>query len=279
MLPTGLPPATVQTLQRIAPDIVRMEQYLDFLRNRAFRQTLLVHRGRRIDRNLGPASLRPLAFATAAQPSGAIDPRAAGNAQFTLPNGVNIGVVNPITKAAMLHLARTFPQPTPFDTLLDAARQAIQDSAVVLPPQATRDADAAVLGADLLQIFLAGALELWPQLQLPAAETITATPQAWPLARLQAQRIPEGAQGLVSGMRHENVALDAFSVRVLALLDGAHDRPAILDAVEPLFAAGKLTVNRDGKPVTDPILRRGMLVTLLDDTLHRLQRFGLLRAA
>jgi hypothetical protein len=43
-----------------------------------------------------------------------------------------------------------------------------------------------------------------------------------------------------------------------------------------LFAAGKLTLNRDGKPVTDSILRRGMLVTHLDDTLHRLRRLGLL---
>jgi methyltransferase-like protein/2-polyprenyl-3-methyl-5-hydroxy-6-metoxy-1,4-benzoquinol methylase len=276
MLPTGLPAATVETLRRIAPDIVRMEQYLDFLRNRTFRQTLLVHQGRTINRNLTPQSLQKLAFASAAQPVGAVDPLAAGNAQFALPNGVQIGTVNPLTKAALLHLAQAFPQPVSFDDLLDAARQRLQPSAVSLPDPAARPADATALGADLLQLILAGAIEIWPALSLPVAPVITATPHGWPLARLQASRIAEGAAGVVTGMRHDNVPLDPFAARVLALLDGRHDRPAILDALEPLFAAGKLVVNRDGKPVTDPVIRRGMLVTLLDDTLHRLRRFGLL---
>ena len=276
MLPAGLPPATVDTLRRIAPDIVRMEQYLDFLRNRAFRQTLLVRQGRQFNRNLEPSRLQPLAIVCAAQPVGVIDPRSAGNAQFVLPNGVNVGAVNPVTKAALLELADSFPQPLPFDALVDAARQRLQPSSVALPPAETRSAEAQALGADLLQLYLGGALELWPQIRFPLPQHIVAKPTAYKLARVAAQRVPEGSQGIVTGQRHDIIPLDAFAVRVLALLDGEHDRPAILDALEPLFAAGKLTIQRDGKPVTDPILRRGMLVTHLDDTLHRLRRVGLL---
>ena len=276
MLPTGLPPATVDTLRRIAPDIVRMEQYLDFLRNRTFRQTLLVLQGRRFDRNLEPSRLQPLAVACAAQPVGVIDPRNAGNAQFVLPSGVNVGAVNPITKAALLELADSFPQPLPFDALVDAARQRLQPSAVVSPLAETRSAEAQALGADLLQLYFGGALELWPQIRFPLPQQIAARPTAYALARVQAQRVPAGSQGTVTGLRHDIIPLDAFAVRVVALLDGKHDRPAILDALEEFFAAGKLTIQRDGKPVTDAILRRGMLVTHLDDTLHRLRRAGLL---
>ena len=43
MLPQNFASETAQTLQRIAPDLVRSEQFMDFLRNRQFRQTLLVH--------------------------------------------------------------------------------------------------------------------------------------------------------------------------------------------------------------------------------------------
>lgn len=276
MLPNGLPQATVDTLRRIAPDIVRMEQYLDFLRNRTFRQTLLVHQGRHFDRDLGPSRLQPLAIACAARPVGTVDPKAPGNAQFNLPNGTNVGAVNSVTKAALLELAVAFPQPMPFGALVDAARQRLQPSAAVLPSAETHAADAQALGADLLQLHLAGVLELWPQVHFPLPPHIPARPMAYTLARAQSRHIPEGATGMVTGLRHENIVLDALSVRVLALLDGTRDRPAILDAVEPLFDDGRLNVQRDGRPVTDPILRRGMLVTHLDDVLHRLRRFGLL---
>jgi len=276
MLPNGLPQATVDTLRRIAPDIVRMEQYLDFLRNRAFRQTLLVRQGRTINRNLSPASLASLAVVSAAQPEGVVDPKVQGNAQFALANGVKIGAVNPITKAALLELAECFPQPTPFDALVDAARVRLLHSAVERPSAEHRAIEANVLGGDLLQLYLAGAIELWPQVRFPLPTHIPPQPIAYALARAQARRIADGAAGVVTSVRHEIVALDPLSVRVLALLDGTRDRPALLDALDPLFAAGKLTLNRDGKPVTDPILRRGMLVTHLDDTLHRLRRFGLL---
>lgn len=276
MLPTGLPPATVETLRRIAPDIVRMEQYLDFLRNRTFRQTLLVKAGRVIHRNLEPACLASLAVASSVQPEGTVDPRAQGNAQFSLPNGVRIGAVNPITKAALLELADGYPQPMPFNALVDSARQRLLLNAVEQPSTAHREAEAQALGGDLLQLYLAGTIELWPQIQFPMPAHIPARPVAYPLARAQARRIADGAAGVVTSLRHERGMLDPLAVRVLALLDGAHDRSALLDALDPLFAAGKLTLNRDGKPVTDPILRRGMLVTHLDDTLHRLRRLGLL---
>jgi SAM-dependent methyltransferase len=157
MLPTGLPPATVDTLRRIAPDIVRMEQYLDFLRNRAFRQTLLVQGGRVVNRNLEPACLAPLAVVSSAQPEGAVDPRAQGNAQFALPNGVRIGAVNPITKAALLELADSFPQPMPFNALVNSARQRLLLHAVEQPSSEHREAEAKALGGDLLQLYLAGA--------------------------------------------------------------------------------------------------------------------------
>ncbi|MGE0049302.1 MAG: methyltransferase regulatory domain-containing protein [Acidithiobacillus sp.] len=279
MLPTGLPQATAQTLARIAPDIVRMEQYLDFLRNRTFRQTLLVHQGQKFNRDLTPERLRPLAFSSAAQPVGVVDIQSTGNAQFALPSGVQIGAMQPITKAALLQLSQSFPQPMTFDALLDAARAALQPISVAVPDAATRPVDEARLGSDLLQLLLSGAIEIWPQIAFPTATDIGATPCAWPLALQQARAIPDGSAGVVTGMRHEGVGLDPFSVRVLALLDGHHDHSAILDGLEPLFAAGTLNVNRDGKPVSDPILRRGMLVTQLGNVLHNMQRFALIMRA
>ncbi len=276
MLPHGLPQATVDTLRRIAPDIVRMEQYLDFLRNRVFRQSLLVHQGRSFDRNIGPRNLTGLSIASSARPVGAVDVSKPGNAQFALPSGAQIGATNPITKAALLELDDSYPQPIAFDALVDMARQRLQASTVALPPPETRLMDAQILGGDLIQLFFAGVLEIWPSIRFPLPEGVPVLPVAHPLPRTQARHVPEGAGAVVTNVRHENIGLDAFSLRVLALLDGTRDRPAILDALEPLFAEGKLNIQRDGKPVTDSIVRRGMLITQLQDVLHRLRRFGLL---
>ena len=51
-------------------DRVRREQYLDFLKGRMFRQTLLCHAGRAIDRTPRPAVVERLAFSTQAQVRG-----------------------------------------------------------------------------------------------------------------------------------------------------------------------------------------------------------------
>ena len=42
-------PEIEKTLRHISPDMLRMEQYMDFLRNRMFRQTLLCHDHLRLD--------------------------------------------------------------------------------------------------------------------------------------------------------------------------------------------------------------------------------------
>jgi hypothetical protein len=52
MLVSNFPPKIAETLRRVATDIVQMEQYIDFVRNRMFRQTLLVHQGATLRRNL-----------------------------------------------------------------------------------------------------------------------------------------------------------------------------------------------------------------------------------
>ena len=277
MLPNGLPQATIETLRRIAPDIVRMEQYLDFLRNRAFRQTLLVHTGQTINRNLTPASLEKLAIASALTPQGPVDPKASGNARFVLPNGIAADTTGPLTKAALLALAEAWPQPVTFPHLLDAARRQVEGDLLQEPDPTGRPAAAQALGTDIFQLYTAGLLEIWPH-ALPLATGISVQPRAFALACWQAGQTPMGGQGVVTNMRHESIGLDALTVRILALLDGSHDRSAILEALTPLFATGTLTLQRDGQAVTDPILRRGMLVTFLEDALHRMRSYAILEA-
>ena len=67
MLTSLFPAPIAETLERISPDILHLEQYMDFVRNRQFRQTLLCHRDLRPNRALSPGSLHGLLVSSAAR--------------------------------------------------------------------------------------------------------------------------------------------------------------------------------------------------------------------
>jgi Predicted methyltransferase regulatory domain/PKMT, C-terminal winged helix domain len=57
-----------RTLRRISPDLLHMEQYMDFLRNRMFRQTLLCHDDVALDFFLRPAAVKSFHIASPIRP-------------------------------------------------------------------------------------------------------------------------------------------------------------------------------------------------------------------
>src|SRR5947199_2797061 len=60
MLPSQFGAATEQLLREISPDLLHMEQYMDFLRNRMFRQTLLAHANIKLDHALRPQAIESM---------------------------------------------------------------------------------------------------------------------------------------------------------------------------------------------------------------------------
>jgi SAM-dependent methyltransferase len=68
MVTDALPQDIARTLQHISKDILRTEQYMDFVRNRTFRQTLLCHEDIVLRRALAPDVLKGLAVASSARP-------------------------------------------------------------------------------------------------------------------------------------------------------------------------------------------------------------------
>jgi predicted methyltransferase family protein len=80
MMTMVLPPQVAETLERLSPDILHFEQYMDFVRNRQFRQTLLCHRELRPQRALTPAVLHGLALLSCAAGADAPPDLARGNA-------------------------------------------------------------------------------------------------------------------------------------------------------------------------------------------------------
>jgi len=77
MFPAGLGEGPRQALRFVASDQIELEQYLDFLRNRAFRQTLLCHPDAPVNWHVLPENVLGLHVASGAVPEG--EPAATGH--------------------------------------------------------------------------------------------------------------------------------------------------------------------------------------------------------
>ena len=259
-----------QTLRQISTDLIHMEQYMDFLRNRMFRRSLLCHQGIPITHTLYPDTVRRLHVSSSAQPvTPAVDLRTNAPAEFRGRDGVPLTTREPLMKAALAHLAAVYPQSVAFDELRQAARSRLDSD-----PAAqvfTMDRDVQILGTGILNCCTLSSAVGLHVLPRRCAAVPGERPVASPLARLQAER---GRR--VTNLRHESVELDEFARQVVRHLDGTRDRQALLEVVVDLVGKTRLTVHEDNQPVTDPARLRVILTQVLDQTLPRLAKYALL---
>ena len=92
-----------------------------------------------------------------------------------------------------------------------------------------------------------------------------------PLARLQAVWGND-----VTNRRHERVQLGKFERRLVALLDGKHDRSELVEELTVLATDGTLKVSVDDRPVNDSAEIRKILAIAIEDALQRLSRAAIL---
>jgi methyltransferase-like protein/trans-aconitate methyltransferase len=273
MLASNFPTAVQETLRKIAPDIIRTEQLMDFLRNRPFRQTLLVHQKVLLNRNVDWRSLEGCELASPAKPAiPGLDPRVAGTAQFKAPSGATLNTSNPIVKSAMTIMSERWPQSISFADLDVAARARLDTVSAPMPDAPVVPQDAKVMGAELLQCVAAGMVEV----RMLPANFINAAgeyPTAPALVRHQASK------GLrVTNSRHESVNLDEFNRQLVMRLDGQHNRAALLDVLEQLVKAGVLSIRQEGRAIVDSVDVRLIMSNAMDANLVSLAKAGLIEA-
>jgi cyclopropane fatty-acyl-phospholipid synthase-like methyltransferase/methyltransferase-like protein len=218
MLSTGLAPTTAQTLQEIAPDLMRREQFLDLLRNRTFRQTLLIRDGPLLDRKVSPARITALRIAAPVQQRSVPADIGTGDAAvFLLSDGRTLTTRHPICKSALATLAGRWPVATTFDELFESACSRLDRRAH--DPARLRDP----LASEIIRWFVADAVELHSA-PSPFCREPGPQPEASAFARLQASR-----DARATNLRHELVTLDDAMRSLMPLLDGTrtHERLAV----------------------------------------------------
>ncbi len=231
-------PAHVQAvLQGLdSNDVVGREQYRDFLRCRAFRQTLLCHEGIPIDRELSPEPMRRL-FLSGELRSSSPRPDITGNTPelFTGCKKAELETSRPLIKVAFRRLGAAWPAPLPFNDLLSQSRSDLARNGEDRLAEDAHELSSAMLGASI-----AGAVELRahnPHLVMKPGEK----PRASALARAQVE-----IGNRVATLLHGIVQIDDEPSRILLrLLDGTRDRAALRVAIQNTVPNGRALSEAD----------------------------------
>ncbi len=274
MLLKDFPPPVAEYLTQAAHSLIEMEQYLDFLRNQTFRQTLLCRQEVALDRRLTSDAMLPLYVGSRARlVTAQADMRDGSLAQFRGPDGRVFSTTHPVSKAAFFYLAEITPRNILFSELLSAAREYVYGAQSI--DDAVQKQDAQQLAANLLQAYCDSAqlIDLHSHL-IAVANRLSKYPSVSQVVRYQAEH-----GSTITNLRHEFIALDpnALHLRLLPYLDGKHDRAALLDVLTSWTAEGKIGVrDDDGKLVTNTKQLNSILDLNLDAILHWITRESLL---
>ena len=262
MLTSHFPADVADTLERISADILHLEQYMDFVRNRQFRQTLLVHAGVKPQRALTPDFLRGVRLSSAATPSEMPRDLALGEPVVFWNGKQRADVTLPATKAALLMLMERWPEAVPVDELVPAA---LERARPFLGDGSAAEAERGLMG-DLFGCVMYGLVHPHT-VPPPCTSALEERPRAYPLAADYAAR----GRSVVNA-HHELLELDPLSHAVLLMCDGARTRDAMLDSLVARFERGELTVQDGDQPVADCVAARTFLSDRLDRVLHHLVR-------
>ena len=270
MTGTNFGPEGQKILSQHSKSVIDVEQYMDFLRNRTLRQTLLCHQDVEVRRKLRPETIQRFCMASKAKPeSDDPDIHAASVEKFLASDGAALAMDHPTSKAAMIHMAKVWPASVPFDELLSEARAYLGLGA----SDGDQQQDAQVLAANLFKAYSYSSelVDLHTHAP-PVVLEIGERPMVSPVARMQATK-----SDMVTNQRHERVTLDEIDLLLLQHLDGEHDRAALIEWLEKgPVAQGKMAIEKDGQEVKDKTQLRTLLAEGVDKKLRWLRYAALL---
>jgi methyltransferase-like protein/SAM-dependent methyltransferase len=235
-------------------DVIRREQYLDFLKCRVFRQTLLCRSELSPEHEVEDVNLDEFYIASSARAESEQPDLSRGKVEaFSGLKGGSLRTDHPAAKAALVALGEVYPMALTWEELLKDTRQRLSIQGL--------EPDVEVLKEILIGACKRGLVQLSvhrPAFMLKASER----PLASRLARLQAAKGKS-----VVNLVHESVHLDdQLSRNFLQLLDGTHDHAALSEEL--------LSIARSANPeVTDE-----QVASAVERNLQRVARSALLVA-
>ncbi|SAK54918.1 Mg-protoporphyrin IX methyl transferase [Caballeronia ptereochthonis] len=210
---------------------VLLEQYLDFVGDRSFRSTLLVHNERKADirYRMDETRLRKLHIAASLVCADGEARFDQSPQRFGTPAGGVIVLDHAVSKAAALALMHAAPFTMSFGQLRDAARERIGDAGAVSDD---------VLDSVLTALIEAIVIQGLGRYRLAPVERLRENPFLTDAARSYPAHRSEGQISHTFNVWHEPVVLDAAGQLLLPYIDGKRTRADLLVMLEQAVKQG-----------------------------------------
>ncbi|PWT88924.1 MAG: hypothetical protein C5B55_12265 [Blastocatellia bacterium] len=217
-----------QVKQLNEQDPLAKEQYLDLLKGRSFRQSLLCHREVALARHpitdrVKNLFIRSRAESVSAQP----DVRSDKPEEFRSTKGAAAVTDNPLAKAALVFLNKIYPQTVSFQDLMT---NAVDLANLGSPDEQLSNMLASILTAT----YSVDLIELRVQEGVFAAIP-SSFPLASPIARYQLQQA-----NIVTTLFHNTLRLEgSLACELPRLLDGTRDRTALISEMTQIIKSNQ----------------------------------------
>jgi methyltransferase-like protein/2-polyprenyl-3-methyl-5-hydroxy-6-metoxy-1,4-benzoquinol methylase len=267
-------PDIEKTLRLLASDQIQAEQYMDFLRNRMFRETLLCKEGVQPNWTVQPEAMRVLHVAAPAQPvlpdgQNEINIKDESPVAYRSPSGMSMTTNRPLLKCVMTILQEVFPGTIPFDSLRRQARERLGGGDPNNAKLANEDTQLVAVG--LLNCFMSSDLVELHGMPI----TFARTPSERPVA-LHHARILAANSGVASNRRHEVVRLNELDKQLIPLLDGTNDRASLITKLTEIARTGAMNVRREELTLSEPAEIRAALESIIDQALNNVAKLAVL---
>jgi len=248
-------------------DPIRLQQYFDFARGRAFRCSVLRHAATPALRDPTPSVVPRLYVTSRSAPASQEEPPTTetvsqpGATSFRSPDKVTVATNNPIVIAALTVLFEARPRYLGFGDLLERSRVRLQGldlSEEALGPN--------TLAGALLECALSGLVEL-SRCSSRAVSEVTDRPVALRLARHRAATSTH-----VSNAHHYTIQVADIERFVLVCLDGTRTKTEVVSLVEEAITTGGLVSSGGDVPT------HAQLEATVDAVLTRFKDAALLEA-
>lgn len=250
--------AVDQVVRRVAHHgIVAVEQALDYLRGRQYRETLVCHAGIELARQVTPDRLKGLYLSAMTQETRS--PTPGGAARYQAQSGAYITTASPALQHVMQMLGAKYPVRYTLRQMLSRMHS-------------LTDRDRAVLTSSIFVGCISGAISL--SLSPSPAGKSSATPTAWAVARDQGRRQP-----WVSNLQHQLVPLSRLPLHAAAIqaLDGSCDANRLARELAADCARRGLVLEDGDAQVAKPSEQLKLLRRWAPRIIEDLSRLGLLQ--
>jgi len=203
-------------------DGLDVEQWLDFIGNRSFRQSLLIRDDAEAEEILSLERFAAFSLCADLRAPAKVPLRDSHPVTFARSGGGNVEVSHPLTKAVLAALSEAYPDALPLGSVLPQAQRSVGEAG---GGSSAEDLDS--LLAELFGLFARGAIQarLYPRC---LDRVLAGRPRARPLVRL----LVEDGYQQVPTRDHGNLDLDPLAARLIGLLDGTRDVVELRKALE-----------------------------------------------